>query len=66
MNNNLKNILIITARADFGGGPEHVYRLLKLLHKDVNFFVACPKDYPYWERYSDIIGREKPFANPAP
>ncbi|MEI7810905.1 MAG: glycosyltransferase [Ignavibacteria bacterium] len=55
INNSAAKVLIITARADYGGGPEHVYKLIQSLNKDVNFFVACPKDIPYWQRYSEII-----------
>jgi glycosyltransferase involved in cell wall biosynthesis len=56
MNEQLKNILLVTARADFGGGPEHVYRLIKMLNSRVSYFVACPRDYPYWDRYREILG----------
>lgn len=53
------NILIITVRADFGGGPEHIYSILKALHKDNNFYIACPDDIPYKERFSEIVGEDK-------
>jgi len=46
-------ILIITARADFGGGPEHIYQLIQY-SKDISFAVACPEDYPYWQRYQQF------------
>jgi glycosyltransferase involved in cell wall biosynthesis len=59
MNQDVPNILLITARADFGGGPEHLYRLLKMLNREVNFFIACPKDYPYWDRYIEVIGENR-------
>ncbi len=49
-------ILIISSRADFGGGPEHIYRLIQALKNEINFFVACPDDYPYWNRYASLIG----------
>lgn len=52
------NILIITARADFGGGPEHIFRLVKLLNNKINFFVACPPDYPYSDRYKELVGEK--------
>lgn len=44
-------ILFITARADWGGGPEHLHQLLTGLPEDVEAWVACPKDEPYWERF---------------
>ncbi|MDO8550910.1 MAG: glycosyltransferase [Ignavibacteria bacterium] len=53
------NILIITARADFGGGPKHIYSLIKALHKNNNFYIACPDDIPYKKRYAEILGENK-------
>jgi len=60
--NNVKakpRVLIITARADFGGGPEYVYRLISALHGSIDFFVACPDDFPYRTRYEEIVGSER-------
>ncbi len=57
-------ILLITARADYGGGPEHIYRLLENLNNKAEFFIACPKDHPYWKRYTGIIGENKLFEIP--
>jgi glycosyltransferase involved in cell wall biosynthesis len=52
------NILHISVRADFGGGPEHVYQ--QILHQverqNIKAFLACPNDYPYYERYSKKVG----------
>ncbi len=56
--NGKPNILVLTARADFGGGPEHIYRLIKLLHEKVRFYVACPNDYPYFEKYKELVGED--------
>lgn len=50
------NILIVTVRADFGGGPEHIYRLIKSINGRVNFFIACPHDYPYYNLYKEAVG----------
>jgi glycosyltransferase involved in cell wall biosynthesis len=52
-------ILLISVRADFGGGPEHIYRLLNSLHEKVEFYVACPEDYPYYEMYSKLLGADR-------
>lgn len=49
-------ILLITLRADPGGGPEHVYQLMKHSGSDFQFFIAAPKDKPYWERFESLIG----------
>ncbi len=48
-------ILLITVRADFGGGPEHIYNLIKNLPEEIKFFIASPKDYPYWGKFSQIL-----------
>lgn len=34
------NILLITVRADFGGGPRHVHQLIEELPSDFNIYVA--------------------------
>lgn len=52
-------VLLITVRADYGGGPEHVWQILKHDHERISFYIACPKDRPYWERYSHAV----PHAN---
>lgn len=49
------NVLIISARADFGGGPKHIYSLVNQLKNKINFYIACPKDYPYYDLYSKLI-----------
>lgn len=54
-----RNILIITVRADFGGGPEHIYSLIKELYKENNFYIACPDDFPYKKKYADILGENR-------
>lgn len=48
-------ILMITVRADYGGGPEHLYQLLNL-NSDNGLFVAAPNDEPYFEKYKRIVG----------
>ncbi|WP_425058548.1 UDP-N-acetylglucosamine--peptide N-acetylglucosaminyltransferase GtfA subunit [Sporomusa carbonis] len=50
------NVLMISVRADYGGGPEHVFRLMQQIGNDVCLFVACPREYPYWERYCALVG----------
>lgn len=47
---------MISARADFGGGPEHVRKVLVNLQDQVDFYVACPRDYPYWDIYAELLG----------
>ncbi len=57
-------ILLISARADFGGGPEHMYRLMQILKEEIDFFVVCPEDYPYWNRFRNLLGSEKLYKIP--
>lgn len=47
-------VLQITVRADFGGGPEHLFQLLSHVTRDVKVFIACPRDFPYYERYQRL------------
>lgn len=49
-------ILHITARADCGGGPENIRRLIAHRVSNIEHHVACPNERPYWDRYIDLIG----------
>ena len=51
-------ILFITARADFGGGQEHLYKLSKSLSGKFEIYFACPEDYPYYEKFLNIAGED--------
>ncbi len=62
--NQKPKVLMITVRADYGGGPEHIYTLIELLKGDVEFFIACPNEHPYTQRYLTLIGQEKLFEIP--
>lgn len=57
-------VLHITSRADFGGGPEHVYQILQHSPKQWISFVACPLDRPYAERYKNLLGIDHLFIIP--
>jgi len=52
----MRRILYISVRADYGGGPEHILTLLRSLNNRYDFFIACPKEPPYWELYKSILG----------
>lgn len=53
------SVLFCTARADWGGGPEHLFQLLRHIPAGVQAHVACPReDTPYARRYADIVGTE--------
>ncbi len=58
------SVLMISGRADFGGGPEHVYQLTKALGKRAQVYVACPREEPYWSRYEELLGPEFMFEIP--
>ncbi|MFY2822344.1 glycosyltransferase family 4 protein [Ruegeria sp. MALMAid1280] len=51
-------VLFLTVRADLGGGPEHLYQLLKHKPGKVEAFVACPADKPYHDRYHGLVGQK--------
>lgn len=54
------NILLITVRSDFGGGPRHVNQLLKSLSNDIDIYMAYPQGgEPYgvkWAKENRIKG----------
>lgn len=60
----LPRVLLITGRADIGGGPEHVLQLVDGLAGHCQLFVACPQEAPYWDRYTARVGRERMLAIP--
>ncbi len=62
-NSENKNILLITSRADYGGGPEHLYQLLELKNK-FNLFIAAPNDTPYFSKYKEKLSENSLFIIP--
>lgn len=61
---NLDSIIYVTARADYGGGPEHVLTLVKGLRSRYRLFIACPKDRPYCDLYESLLEPGKMFEIP--
>lgn len=57
-------VLLITGRADIGGGPEHVLQLVDGLAGRCQLFVACPQEAPYWDRYTARVGHARMLAIP--
>ena len=57
-------IILITVRADFGGGPYHVDILLKNLKDNYDFFVAAPLNEPYGFQWQQLLGEKKFFVLP--
>jgi glycosyltransferase involved in cell wall biosynthesis len=49
------NILQVTIRADYGGGPEHIYLLEKYINKKLfNVYTACPFQRPYYPKFEEL------------
>jgi glycosyltransferase involved in cell wall biosynthesis len=57
-------VLMITGRADFGGGPEHVYQLARAVSRSTPVFIAAPREEPYWSRYEALVGAERVIEIP--
>lgn len=55
----LVRVLHITSRADFGGGPEHVFQVVKHSPEQWENFIACPPDVPYMERYTSLVTAQR-------
>ena len=55
------NILLITVRSDYGGGPKHIHQLINNLPSNINLYIAYPKEgNPYaslWDKNERITGR---------
>lgn len=54
----MKRILMITASAGFGGGPQHVYDLAESLRGEVLVDIACPRQEPFCKRFRNVIDGE--------
>ena len=46
-------ILFITLRADHGGGPKHVDLLINNLSSEIEIYLACPQDRPYYDLWNE-------------
>ncbi len=55
----VRSVLMITGRADFGGGPEHVYQLARAVSRSTPVFIAAPREEPYWSSYESLVGPER-------
>lgn len=51
-------VLMITVRADHGGGPRQIQFLLRHLSCEIDLYLACPDDPPYRSRFEQLIGRD--------
>lgn len=48
-------VLMISARADHGGGPRHMELLIENLPSHTEVHVACPDDQPYGARFKRLV-----------
>lgn len=55
----LTKVLLITVRADVGGGPEHVFQLARTLMQKVDVYIAAPSDDPYWGKFLSLVGKNR-------
>ncbi|WP_108838562.1 glycosyltransferase [Tateyamaria sp. Alg231-49] len=53
------NVLMLTVRADLGGGPEHLFQLLDNRPESAEIWVGCPEDDPYHSRYTELLGADR-------
>jgi glycosyltransferase involved in cell wall biosynthesis len=61
MNNLIPRVLHISSRGDYGGGPEHIFRLCEGMLKNsiyISLFVAIPRETPYWNRFVELLGED--------
>ncbi len=56
-----KNILLITLRADIGGGPRHVDSIFNNLKNNFNLFVASPIEEPYGIKWHNELKSTNKF-----
>ncbi len=57
-------ILHITASSMIGGGPEHVWQLLRHLPDNIVNYVAAPDVDPYGSRFVECVGADRFLAIP--
>lgn len=61
---NQPKILMISVRADHGGGPRHIYQLIKNLKPKFEIFIACPHEEPYWNLFREVVGHSNMISLP--
>ena len=47
-------VLMITSRADVGGGPKYTLDLIKSLFESIEIYTATPTDRPFYEQYKAL------------
>lgn len=64
LNTQKPRVLMITARADHGGGPEHLYQLCVHLAETHTISIASPNNEPYTDRFASIQKLHKQIIIP--
>lgn len=57
-------ILLITARADFGGGPKHVDDLINNLSPEYELYLASPEGVPFYNKWKSNARIKEIFKIP--
>lgn len=57
-------VLHITASSMIGGGPEHVWQLVRHLPANIVSFIAAPDCEPYGSRFAEAVGAERLYTVP--
>ena len=60
----LLRVVHISARADIGGGPAIMESLIASTRGEVESLVACPREEPYWSRFTQLAGPRNIFEIP--
>lgn len=47
-------VLMMTSRADIGGGPKYVYDLIQSIKDEVEVYTATPDDEPFFNKYKEL------------
>lgn len=61
---NRPKILMVSVRADHGGGPRHIYQLIRNLTRKFEIFIACPQEKPYWNLFREVVGNSNMISLP--
>jgi glycosyltransferase involved in cell wall biosynthesis len=48
-------VIHITITSEVGGGPEHLYQLIRYTRDKVTTYIACPNVGPYFLKYNSLV-----------
>lgn len=48
-----KRVIHVTSRADYGGAPNYINTMINNMSEDFDIYLACPKDEPYYNIWSN-------------